>query len=75
MKRRASDNQLNETGELRLIKIGEVLATCAISRSSLYTLVRDGAFPAPVKLSERSSAWVQREVLEWVAARMRARDN
>lgn len=73
MKRRASDNVSNETGELRLIKIAEVMATCAISRSSLYALVKEGTFPAPVKLSERSSAWVQREVLDWVAARMRAR--
>lgn len=75
MNPKAQNNPPIENEALRLIKISEVLAICAISRSSLYALVRDRAFPAPVKLSERSSAWVHGEVLDWVAAKMRARSD
>jgi prophage regulatory protein len=39
----------------------------------LYAAVREGTFPAPVKLTERSSAWVKSEVMEWIEGRMRAR--
>lgn len=54
--------------ELRFIKLREVLAICGKSRSSIYAAVRDGAFPAPVKLGGRSSAWIKSEVLQWAQA-------
>jgi prophage regulatory protein len=73
MRRRASDYEAIETTELRLLKIREVLTICGISKSSLYAAVREGTFPAPVKLTERSSAWVKSEVMEWIEGRMRAR--
>jgi prophage regulatory protein len=54
--------------EVRFIKLREVLAICGKSRSSVYAAIKTGAFPAPVKLSERSSAWVKSEVLQWAQA-------
>lgn len=74
MKRSASDNTPVSPDDLRLIKISEVMNMCGLSRSGLYTLIQQGAFPRPVKLSVRSSAWVKSEVQEWMEARMRARD-
>jgi prophage regulatory protein len=49
-----------------LIRIKEVLAICGKSRSSVYELIQKGAFPPPVKLGGRSSAWIKAEVLAWV---------
>jgi prophage regulatory protein len=54
--------------ELRFIKLPEVLAICGKSRSSVYAGVKSGTFPAPVKLSERSSAWIKSEVVQWAQA-------
>jgi prophage regulatory protein len=54
--------------ELRFIKLREVLAICGKSRSSVYAGVKRGTFPAPVKLSERSSAWIKSEVVQWAQA-------
>lgn len=45
-----------------------------LSRSSVYSLAQQGKFPKPLKQSERSSAWVEDEVLEWIAERIKARD-
>ncbi|MCU6501542.1 AlpA family phage regulatory protein [Rugamonas sp. A1-17] len=53
----------------RLIKIGEVLKICALSRSWVYAAIRNHEFPAQVKQSKRSVAWSQKEVLEWVSKR------
>lgn len=55
-----------------LIKIHQVIARTGKSRSQIYAQVRQGTFPAPIKLSERSSAWVAAEVDEWIAARIAA---
>jgi len=43
-----------ETGFIRL---PVVLSLIPISKSSLYAGIKKGLYPAPVKLSERTSAW------------------
>ena len=58
----------------RLIKLKEVLTITGLSRSHTYALAQKGLFPQPVKLTERSSAWVQSEVLDWVESRISARN-
>ena len=55
-------------GEERFIRLGEVLATCGKSRSSVYASIKEGTFPAPIKLQGRSSAWIRSEVLRWMQA-------
>ena len=55
-------------GEERFIRLGEVLATCGKSRSSVYAGIKEGTFPPPVKLQGRSSAWLRSEVLRWMQA-------
>jgi len=57
-----------------LIKLKEVLRITCLSRSHLYALIQKNKFPAPVKLSERSSAWLKHEVEFWIAKRIEARD-
>jgi prophage regulatory protein len=51
----------------RLIKLDEVQQICAMSRSMIYKEMRNKRFPAKVKLSKRSVAWSENEVLRWVA--------
>ena len=57
-----------------LLKMPEVRAKTGLSRSHLYALAQNGEFPKPVKLSERSSAWVESEVQEWIDTRILQRD-
>lgn len=45
-----------------------------MSRSAVYAASAKGAFPQPVKLSERSSAWVESEIDAWLASRVAQRD-
>lgn len=45
-----------------------------LSRSHLYALAQQGIFPKPVKLTERSSAWVESEVQGWIESRIALRN-
>jgi prophage regulatory protein len=57
-----------------LIKLKDVIAVTGVSRSHIYALAQKGHFPKPVKLTERSSAWVASEVQEWIDTRIAQRD-
>jgi prophage regulatory protein len=57
---------------IRLIRLAEVTKQVGIPTSTIYAMVRTGRFPAPVKLSERSSAWREDELAQWVDARTKA---
>ena len=59
--------------EERFIRLAEVLATCGKSRSSIYEGIKEGTFPAPVKLKGRSSAWLKSEIVHWMQACVAAR--
>ncbi|MGZ5198287.1 MAG: helix-turn-helix transcriptional regulator [Telluria sp.] len=61
--------------EDRLIRLREVLRLSGLSRSAVYQKIKVGEFPAQVKTSVRSSAWVLSEVVAWKNARIAARDN
>jgi prophage regulatory protein len=65
---------MGPNAERRLIKLPEVLQICGLSKSALYQKIKDGEFPAQVKLSQRSSAWVQSEVIAWANDRIAERD-
>ena len=58
----------------KLLKLKTVLNLTCLSRSQTYLLVQQGKFPKPLKLSERSSAWVEQEVSDWINQRIEARN-
>jgi len=51
---------------MRLIRMKEVTHITGLSRPSVYRLMKDGTFPNSIDLGERSVAWIEEEVLEWV---------
>ena len=53
--------------ESQLLRLGEVLGLLGIGKSTLYTWVAAGTFPAPLKLSPRAARWRQSDVEAWVA--------
>ena len=59
---------------MRLLKLKDVIELSGLSRSSVYALAQHNKFPKPLKLSERSSAWVEDEIKKWIAERIKARN-
>jgi prophage regulatory protein len=58
----------------KLLKLKTVIEVTGVSRSHIYALAQKGQFPKPVKLTERSSAWVESEIQDWIESRIAARD-
>ena len=58
---------------MQLLNIRDVTSRLAVSRSSLYRLVRDHQFPKPLKIGDGRSAWREDEVVAWIEARSEAR--
>ena len=61
----AKNRTLPSTGFVRL---PQVLAVYPVSRSKLYADIKAGKFPAPLKLSERVSAWKVETLLTFLEA-------
>lgn len=49
----------------RIIRITEVMTMTGLSRSGIYAAIKAGTFPAQLKLSVRSSGWLESEVIAW----------
>ncbi|MDR2012094.1 MAG: AlpA family transcriptional regulator [Rhodanobacter sp.] len=55
-----------------LLRLPQVCARTALSRSQVYALVRNRSFPSPIKLSARCSAWPESQVRTWIQSRIAA---
>jgi predicted DNA-binding transcriptional regulator AlpA len=53
------------------LRLPGVKAITGLSKTSLYALIRQKNFPAPVRLGARTVAWVRSEVKEWALERVR----
>jgi len=58
----------------RLLSINDVLKAVPFGKSKLYDLIKVGSFPAPVKISPGRSAWLEKEIDNWISERADARD-
>lgn len=54
---------------IKLYRLPEVLGLVGLSRSTIYRLMDDGAFPIPVKLGQRAVAWRSVDVHAWIESR------
>lgn len=49
-----------------ILRLRDVKNRTGLSRSSIYSLIHQGKFPRPVKLSMRSVGWVEQEISEFI---------
>lgn len=57
---------------MRLLRINEVEQLTGLSKSSIYKQVRLGKFPAPIKITDRSSAWSSDYVDRWIVSKVKS---
>jgi predicted DNA-binding transcriptional regulator AlpA len=58
--------------EVTFLRLPGVKEITGLSKSSLYALIQEKSFPAPVRLGARTVAWVRSEVRQWAQERIRA---
>ena len=59
------------TATERLLRLPDVIEKVGLGKSSIYDGVRQGTFPAPVKLSRRAVCWPASAVDAWIADRIK----
>lgn len=58
--------------EVEFLRLPDVKAITGLGKTSIYELIRDKSFPAPVRLGPRAVAWVKSEVRQWALERVHA---
>jgi prophage regulatory protein len=59
--------------EYKLIRLPEVQKLTGLGRTAVYNKVNSGELAPPVKIGVRSSAWVEREIFDWIESRIAER--
>ena len=68
---RTKKHSMSNLEDLALIRRPDVERLTALSRTTIYRLMDDGAFPRPLKLGARAVAWRAAEIREWLTSRER----
>lgn len=65
---------MNDANQARLsiLRRKQVQARTGLSRSTIYAFIKAGAFPKPVPLGPRAVGWIESEVSDWIAERLKA---
>lgn len=56
---------------LQLERLPSVVARIGLSRTTIWRQVKDGTFPAPVKLSAQAVAWPSSAIDDWIKQKIR----
>lgn len=59
---------------MKMLRLKDVIEKTGLSRSSVYRYISEDRFPKPVHLGERTVAWVEREIEDWLMMRLNERD-
>ena len=60
---------------MKFLKIQTVMSMTSLSRSSIYAAMAADAFPAQIKLGERSVAWLESDIQNWMENCINNRNN
>jgi prophage regulatory protein len=67
MEKQSNFGELPATGYVRQSQL--IPAILPLSAATLWRKVKDGSFPAPVKLSQRVTAWRVEDIRAWMETR------
>ena len=66
--------QMERSMSMKILKLNDVKKLTTFSVSTIYRLASEGRFPKPIKLAERSSGWVEQEILDYLDGCIELRD-
>lgn len=61
---RKRQNQSSDLGVI-LLDVKQVSQLCNIGMSTVWSLVKKGKFPQPIKLTNRCTRWKRSDVVAW----------
>lgn len=61
---------MNNQITISLLRLHQVQVLTGLSRSSIYALIKQGAFPRPVLIGTRAVAWNSLAIQQWITDRL-----
>ena len=55
-----------------IIRLPQVKQRTGLSRSTIYSLIQRGQFKTPISLGARAVGWLESDVADFIAARIKA---
>ena len=55
-----------------ILRLPAVKARTGLSRSTLYSRISEGTFPAPIALGARAVGWLESDVDDWLDQQVKA---
>ena len=59
---------------MRLLRLKQVKEITLLSTATIYRLMKQDKFPKQIKLSERTSRWIESEIIEVINQKMSERN-
>lgn len=53
----------------RVLRRKDVESFVGLSRSTIYAMMAEGAFPRPIKLGARAVGWQETDIVAWLESR------
>lgn len=64
---------MSESAEPRkpvFLRFKQVSERVGLGRSAIYKMIREGNFPAPIKIGVQAVAWQESDIVEWCEQRI-----
>ena len=59
---------------MKLLRLPQVKELTQLSTVGIYRLISQGKFPKQIKIAERSSRWIESEIMEFITEKMKERN-
>ena len=59
---------------MRLLTLPQIKELTQLSTAGIYRLMSQGKFPKQIKIAERSSRWIESEIMEFITEKMKERN-
>ncbi len=60
---------MSSSTKIGVLRLPAVIQLVGLSRSSIYLLIQQNAFPKPLQLSTRAVGWRSADIEAWLASR------
>lgn len=59
---------------MKFLRLKDVMEKTGLSKSAIYSKIKEGEFPASVPIGSRTVAWVDSDVEKWLEWRLLVRE-
>ncbi|HFQ5227608.1 TPA: helix-turn-helix transcriptional regulator [Vibrio vulnificus] len=59
---------------MRFLRLQEVKEKTGLSKSAIYSKIKEREFPASVPIGSRTVAWLESDINDWLEGRVQVRD-